>query len=328
MTIKDIAQECAVSVATVSRALSGSGLVRPDTKQRIIEYAASIGYKATPAKKTTPKIMIISGDINNPFYSGIITGATKRLSEEGYKVGVFYSDETPSVEEDYLRFAFEDHYAGVLMITASETEELLAILNKKPDIPIVLANRYLRSMDLDVVCIDNFRGGYIATTQLIDAGHKKIAHLAGPTNSTASQDRLMGFKNALEDFGLSCKPESVYIGNLRKSSGDDFANYYMEHLRDYTAVFCANDICAVSLAKSLTKKGIRIPEDLSIICFDDSTSFISDSIELTSVSRDPLPMGESAAELMLEAMNRENHLPRKVVFPPVLNQRNSIKQLD
>lgn len=327
VTIKDIAQECGVSSATVSRALSGSSIVKSATQKKIIDCAKEMGYTYDGQKHTAPsKIMIISGDISNQFYVGIIKGANHLFMQEGYKAACFYSDYSTSSEEDYVRFAFDDNYDGILMITASETEALSSLL-KNSACPVVLVNRYIRSMDLDVVCIDNHRGGYLAASYLIQAGHKKIAHLTGPQNSTASQDRLIGFRSAMADAGLDCPEKAIFTGDLMKSSGVSFAEYYMKNLRDYTAVFCANDICAAALLETLEKYDIHVPDDLSIICFDDSTAAVSGTVELTTVSRDPYTMGTAAAELMLEALRSRHHLPRKLVFPPVLHERNSVKFL-
>lgn len=326
VTIQDIAKLCNVSNATVSRALSNSSAVKSETQKKIIECANNLGYKFGNKKKPSLlKIMLIIGDISNLFYVGIIKGASNRLRQEGYHVACIYSEYNSSVEEEYVRFAFDDGYNGIIMITAAETDTLISLLNNSK-CPIVLVNRYIRSMDLDAVCIDNSRGGYLATSYLIQAGHKKIAHLAGPLKSTASQDRIIGFRSAMADAGLDCPEESIYVGDLMKSSGIQFAEYYMKNLRDYTAVFCANDLCASGLLEILNERGIRVPDDLSIICFDDSTT-VSGSVELTSVSHDPYVMGTAAAELMLETLQNENHFPHKLVFPPVLHERNSVKNI-
>lgn len=328
VTIRDIADTCGVSTATVSRALSGSSSVKTSTQEKIIECAKNLGYIYGNSKgAASGKIMIISGDIGNQFYAGIINGATTKLNEKNYKGACFYSNYSTDAEEDFVRFAFEDSYDGILMITATETEALSELL-KNSSCPVVLVNRYIRSMDLDVVCIDNFRGGYLATSYLIEAGHKKIAHLAGPQNSTASMDRYLGFRSAMLDANLECPDHAMFPGDLMKTSGTEFAKYYLKNLKDYTAVFCANDICAASLLDDLEKENIHVPDDLSIICFDDSTAAITGTVKLTTVSRDPFSMGIAAAELMIEALDSKQHLPRKIVFPPVLNVRNSVKMLN
>lgn len=328
VTITDIAKACGVSNATVSRALSGSSAVKPATRQKVIERANELGYKYGSKKETIPlKIMLIVGDITNQFYIGIIKGINSLLQQEGYKVACFYSDYSSSVEEEYVRFAFDDGYHGIIMITATETDSLSSLISSNT-CPVVLVNRYIRSMDLDVVCIDNHRGGYLATSYLIQAGHKKIAHLAGPQNSTASQDRLIGFRSAMADAKLDCPDESIFFGDLMKSSGIQFAEYYIRALKDYTAIFCANDICASGLLEGLTKHGIRIPDDLSIICFDDSTAPFCGTVKLTNVSRDSFTMGTAAAELMINALRSNHHLPRKLVFPPALHEGNSVRRLE
>lgn len=327
ITIKDIAKTCGVSSATVSRALSGNAYVKPETHKRIMECAEALGYKySNPVNKRNLKIMLIVGDISNHFYISIIKAIENKLNCEGYKLAIFNSNYEPAQEEEYVRFAYSDGYNGIIMITAIETLELIELL-KKNTCPIVLVNRFIRSMDLNSVCIDNHRGGYMATTYLIKKGHKKIAHMAGPRNSTASQDRLFGFQNAMNDAGLTVDKDAIFYGNLLRDSGYRFAEHYLNKLRDYTAVFFANDICAAGFIEIIIQHGIRVPDDLSIICFDDSTAAVGGLINLTSVSRDPNSMGAAAAELMLARLQNTNTQPHKLVFPPVLNERDSVKEI-
>lgn len=327
MTINEIAKACGVSSATVSRALSGNAYVKPETYKRIMECAEALGYEYSSQKnKQNLKIMLIVGDISNYFYIGIIKGIGSLLNSKGYKVAIFNSNYDHAQEEEYVRFAYSDNFSGIIMITAMETVALIKLL-KKNTCPVVLVNRYIRSMDLNAVCIDNHRGGYLATTYLIDKGHKKIAHLAGPRNSTASQDRLIGFQHAMNDSELSVAKDAIYYGDLMRDSGCRFAEYYLKKLRDYTAVFFANDISAVGFLECVLQHGIRVPDDLSIICFDDATATIGGAIKLTTVSRDPNSMGIAAAELMVDTLANKDSQPRKLVFPPVLNERDSVKTI-
>lgn len=327
VTIRDVAEKCGFSIATISRAFSNSTTVRDETRQKILNAAEELGYQYTPHSRKdsgrSPVVMLVVGDIMNLFYLGIIKGINDRFSEQGIKLAIFNSDYDPSREEEFVRFANEQRYDGIILITAMETAGLVALL-KTISCPVVLANRYIRSMDLDAVCIDNYRGGYMAGSFLAERGHRQIAHLAGPGNSTASQDRERGFRDAMKDYNIELRDNMVRYGNLKRDSGREFGRYFLKELSDCTAVFCANDLMGAAFCEVLLESGLRVPEDVSIICFDDSTAAISGPVKLTTISRDPYPMGRAAAEMMLEALSGTDSRRRKVFFPPSLSVRDSV----
>lgn len=331
VTIYDIAKETGLSSATVSRVLSGKGSAKDETISIIKDCADRLGYKnkkrLKEAEKCNEKIMVIVSDLANPFFLGIILGIENILVAQGYKVAIFQTNNIVSREEEYVRFAHSDSYSGIIMITAIETLDLIKLLSKNV-CPVVLVNRFIRSLDLNSVCIDNFRGGYIATKYLIDKGHSHIAHLAGPSYSTASDDRHRGYQAALKDCGLEYKKASVFHGDLKPESGLAFAEYFYKSLGSYTAVFSANDIMAVSFINAMAERGVKVPEDVSIICFDDTPVATQGSIKLTTVSRNPESMGEAAAEMMISILSNKNSSTRKLIFPPILNERGSVLDLN
>lgn len=329
-TINDIAKACNVSPATVSRVFSGKSNVKKDTADLITKTAAALGYEHKPSEKSQKpeykRIMLITGDITNQFYMRISQSFCRIMSSHGYKVAIYYSDNNSDLEEDYIRFAQIEHYDGIVMLTAIETKSLINLLSSSKS-PVVLVNRSIRSIDLNTVCIDNFRGGYIATNYLIGKGHKKIAHLSGPFRSTASNDRMRGYMAALEDAHLSVADNAIFEGNLQTDAGEKFVDYFLENLSDYTAVFCANDIMAVAFAQRLAKQNLKIPDDVSIISFDDTPIATQGNIKLTTVSQDPSVMGSVTADIMLNILSSHTPVTKKIVFPPVLNERDSVKEL-
>ncbi len=327
VTIRDVAEHCGYSIATISRALSNSPTVRDETRQKILAASEKLGYKYAPharkAVNAAPVVTLVVGDIMNQFYLGIIKGINDCLNEHNIKLAIFNSDYDPAREEEIVRHANEQNSDGIILITAMETSGLVSLL-KTVRCPIVLANRYIRSMDLDTVCIDNYRGGYLAGSFLAERGHRQIAHLAGPANSTASQDRERGFRDAMEDYHIKLQDNSVYYGNLKRDSGEEFARYFLSELTECTAIFSANDLMAAAFCKSLLTAGRRVPDDVSVICFDDSPAAVSGEVKLTTISRDPYPMGRAAAEMMVESLNGIESRHRKILFPPVLSIRDSV----
>lgn len=333
-TIYDVAARSGVSTATVSRILSGKITSRSKSYQKVMTAVDELGYTSPmlcaaklSTQPHTQKVMLIVDDLTNPFYQGIICGITAVLAEKNYLPQVVLSGAGAFSEESLLQIAESEQYVGAIMLTAIETPALIDTLSHLT-MPIVMVNRSLRSFDVNSICIDNRRGGYIATQYLIKSGHRRIAHLSGPTNSTASYDRLCGFRDAMDDNHLPIPKEAVFLGDLKAASGAAFAAYYQEHLRHYTAVFCANDVMAAMFVKCLNERGIIVPNDVSVICFDDTPETTGGIINLTTLAQNPNTMGRAAAENLLSLLHENgNHLCKKTIFPPALIVRDSVAPL-
>ena len=323
---KLIAERAGVSYATVSRALTHSAKVRPETIKKIRVAMTELGidhdeeiFLGTSAM--SKMVLVVVGDILKEFFANIIVGLNNVLTQNGYSIVLCNSNYDSQIEMKSISEAEARHYAGIIMITVVETKELVSFLQRM-DIPVVLVNRYIRSLDLDVVRIDNYRGGYMAAQYLIENGHTRIAHLAGPINSAAVEDRLRGFTHAMQDNGLVLREEDIVYGDLSRESGKRFADILSR--RNYTAAYIGNDYMTVGAVNQLTKQGLRIPDDMSIVCFDDSPMINEDGLNITSVSYEPQTMGRSTAEILLKRI--ANPLGRcvKEIYSPVLNERGSV----
>jgi len=326
-TVRDVASLCDVSIATVSRVLSETGKVSPEVSARVAAAVAKLGYRyvkrerANPARDT--KIIIVADNIANPFYMEIIQSALNALESRSYKVLIAQTSGATSME-NVLRFADKDGFSGVILITAVETRDLLDLL-KNVTFHLVLVNRVIRSLDLNSVCLDNFTGGYRAAQYLMDKGHKNIAHLSGPTDSTASSDRHRGYTMALRDAGIEPVEKAICKGDLTKESGRTFAEYFVKHLGGYTAVFCANDLMALAFIDEMRCRGFKIPADVSVVGFDDIP--LAETYRLTSFASDGDKMGKVAAEVMANILGNGEDGVRKIVFPPTLKERESVLDL-
>ena len=241
VTLKTIADLAGTSPATVSRALTNRGYVSDRTRVRIEKAVEETGY--TP--KMTQQIaigqvkkivMVISANITSQVYINYFQGITDYLSKKGYICLEAFSDANPAKEAQYLRFASNNQFGAVVVLNISETPDLSRQLTSVR-CPVVFVNRYLRSADVDAICVDNYRGGYTATKYLIDAGHKNIIHLAGLPSSVVSQDRLLGFQDALLDAGLPFSSKNIFQGDLTKESGEELGRFLSTAEHDFTAVF-------------------------------------------------------------------------------------------
>lgn len=326
VTQKQIAEMAGVSFATVSRALTHSAKVRPDTVQRIRSAMQALGVNNCDdfflGRSTLSKmVLVIVGDIATEFFANIVIGISDVLSAQGYSMVLCNSRYDFKVEMERLQSAQDCGYAGIIMITAMETHELVTFLQSAA-IPIVLVNRYIRTLDIDVVRIDNYRGGYMAAQYLLEKGHRHIAHLAGPRNSAAPQDRLRGFADAMKDNSIPFTAGDICYGDLSRESGKDFAQWLEG--RDYTAAYIGNNYMAAGAVHQLQKMGRSVPKDISIICFDDSPLVNENGLNLTTISCDPQEMGQATAETLLKRMADPLGRRLKMIFSPQLNLRGSV----
>ncbi len=324
---KQIAEKAGLSYATVSRAFTNSAKVSPAAMHKIREAMRTLGISSAdelfsgkgPISKM---ILVVAGDIALEFFANIIAGIYEVLYAHGFTVALCISNFNADTELQCMKQAEESGYGGIIMITAVKTPALVSFLQYAKT-PVVLVNRHIRSLDLDIVRIDNYRGGYMAASHLLDNGHRKIAHLSGPQNSAAPQDRLRGFADAMDDNGLTLGKQDIVFGDLSRESGKEFANWLVE--RDYTAVFVNNADMTAGMAHQLSKLHRSIPGDYSVICFDDSPLINEDGLNITSVSCDPKVMGRSAAEVLLRRLDNPLGDRSRIIYSPKLTLRGSVR---
>ena len=331
VTLKTIADLAGTSPATVSRALTNRGYVSDRIRVRIEKAVEETGY--TP--KMTQQIaidqvkkivMVISANITSQVYINYFQGITDYLSKKGYICLEAFSDANPAKEAQYLRFASNNQFGAVVLLNISETPDLSRQLTSVR-CPVVFVNRYLRSADVDAICVDNYRGGYTATKYLIDAGHKNIIHLAGLPSSVVSQDRLLGFQDALLDAGLPFSSKNIFQGDLTKESGEELGRFLSTAEHDFTAVFVSNDMMAIGLLNSLFAHGVLVPDDISIISFDTTPIVKNARVKLTTVGFSSFEMGVAAGEIVYQRMHAKKGTPRRVIYPATIEEGDSVRIL-
>ncbi len=326
-TIKDIAKKSGHSCSTVSRVINNNPYVSAETRARIQGIIDETGFRPNNVARGLVKgkmnvVVCIIGDRFNQFYAELFSAAEEALNELGYLAVLCYTNYDPAKEEKYLEAVTENNFAGVIMVTAPETPQLTNNLSKLA-FPIVLTNRYLVSVPTDVVLTDNYYGGYIAARHLLDLGHRRIAHWSGPDNSTASRDRLRGYCDAMQEAGLQVRDGDVWKGNLQETGGYQFACRLLENPGDVTAVFCGNDMMARGVVVAYAERGRKIPDDLSIVGFDDSPIAVTGTVKLTTVRQHAREMGRAAAEMVVNRMANKDQPHRRLTFTPELVIRES-----
>ncbi len=328
VTLKEISSKTGISCSTLSRVLTGNGYVKPETKAAVEKALEEFGYKYTPSKKKVASVfkkivLIICGDISNNVYTSYIAGMNSVFESNGIKTLISNSDYNAETEEEYVSYASHSGFAGVVMLNAVETPSLLRIL-QTIKCPVVFINRYLRSINVNIVSVDTYRGGYLATDYLIRNGHKNIAHLCGPENSTSVQNKQRGYDEAMANAGIDSSKCTSFRGDLHYKTGYLFGKQLIQNHDAATAVFSDNATMASGLIDAYYDMGKKIPDDLSIVCADELPDTITGKVQLTTVSCDLKKLGVVAARRMIEILNTGDTNKQSIIFPPVLTVRESV----
>lgn len=328
-TITDVAKMLDVSRATVSRALSGAPGVGPELRKKIIDFADEIGYKPNPVAQSLSKgkmktIGLIYGDVRNPFYAELTYYIQKEFNECGYAVMIFNSEYSVKKEIEFIQMAEQFCLAGLVLFTAQSNMQKAQF--EKIGIPIVFVNRSLEIKDYDCVMMDNFKAGYIAAMHLIELGHKRIGIVNGQSLSSASLNRFEGAKQALKNCYLSFDPEDVMVGDLKMPTGYELAKKFFERPSHPSALVIANDMMALGFMDYCNEIHVKIPDELSIVSFDNIDFSAMHGIELTTISQHVKEMGEKAAELMMNRIENPDAAYRRIILEPALIVRNSTSE--
>ena len=330
-TLLEISKEIGVSTATISRVLNGETNVSEETKAKVLSALEVSGYRKRARRRSAElrnsgTVLIIAGQLHNPIILGFIDGIRQRLAEEGMRSVISLSDYDASVECDTLSYAAKNGFSGIFMLNAIENRKLVELISEIKT-PIIFVNRYLRSVDTDVVTVDNYRCGYLATEYLIERGHRRIAHIAGPRTSVTCRDRTQGYLDAMRAHGITVEDGFVFYGDRTYRSGCDFGSILCKAPSEsrVSAVFSTTGLMAAGMVDVLRREGIRVPNNVSVICNDDySRDYMPCPIDFTTFEQDPIMMGRTAAKLLLDRIDSPDHAPRRMVFPPSLKEHNSV----
>lgn len=324
-TIRDVALRAGVSHQTVSRVVNCDKGVTPETKGRVEEAIADLGYRPNAiarymAKGNTRTFACITPNMTDYTFSSLIDGAETYAREHGYFLISASAPDAASFSVLVEQLVDSRRTEGLLVINpyADERHKLLPV-----DVPVVLMGASPRSEGLASVALDDAQGGYIATKHLIELGHKQIALISGPLEEDCTQDRLGGYERALKEAGLFVDPELLYAGDWSATSGQAAVDQFQEIGAQFTAIFAQNDRMAVGAINHLQKSGLRIPEDVSIVGFDDMPLASYFDPPLTTIRQEILAIGSEAARLLLEAKEDPFAVSQQLLFPPELVIRSS-----
>jgi LacI family transcriptional regulator, galactose operon repressor len=304
VTLADVAREAGTSASTASRALSGHGYVAADVRKRLLDVADRLGYvpnlSARTLKQRTSRVVgVIVSDLSNQFYAALAAGIEQSLREADYQMLLLGDNSDDAEELAGARTFLSMRAPGVIMTPASSaTAELLAARG----VPVVEADRRLATSLCDAVVIDNERGARDAVAHLVELGHTRIALLVAKTSWTTDAGRLKGYRAALTDAGLRVDRRLVLKIETHAADAAARIDALIETERP-TAVFAANNVLAEQAWRVLRRRGASIPDDVSLVAFDDVPWMEMVQPPLTAVRQPAFEMGRRAALLLLRRLH-------------------------
>lgn len=328
--IKDIAKQLGVSPTTVSRALSGSGLVAEPTLTQIRDAAAALDYRPNISARNlrtrkSMSVLVVVRDIGNPFYLNVFKGVESVARSAGYSVLMGNTEGDPRRETEYFEMLDDGHADGMILMTGKMPADYK--ISEKHSQKIVVALEMIDGTDLSHVIIDNEQSAVTAVNHLIALGHKRIAHIAGPVPEGMSLRRLAGYKKAMLEAGLFIPDDFVAIGDFSYRSGEAQCEKLLALPSPPTAIFSANDEMAFGVIRSALKHGLTVPEDISVIGFDDI--YLSEAFQpaLTTINQPCLEIGQEAMTTLLSNLSENQQTDAQIVVQTHLVKRETTAPL-
>lgn len=325
-TIKDVAERACVSPNTVSRVINGAENVAPALRDRVHQAVRELGYVPNVAarslrSKRTRWLALVVPDITDAHWHSVARGVEDAARSRGYAVLFCNTDENPTKQQQYLEVATSQSVAGVILVPAHPDARQLATLRDN-SIPTVCINRRVTGWEVDTVFADARSAARALVGHLIAVGHRRIAVLTGPTYHSGVQDRIEGYYIALAEAGIPIDPRLVKSGEYQAATAESLTYQLLNEGLGATAIFAANVNLALGVIHALGKRGLRIPQDVALVCFGDLKQAYLPF--LTCILEPAYEMGANAAQLLFTRLDSVVELPpRQVILPTRLVVRYS-----
>ena len=305
--LEDVAARVGVSVSTASRALSGQASISVETRQAVQEAAAALGYRLPAqgrrAKKAATRMVgVVVGALHNRFMTQLLEHLHHFLREAGYQMTLIIDSMTEASALQTLRPLVDGYLDGLIIATATLDSPVVAELRRR-GIPIVLVVRSIDQPGLDTVEIDNVHAGEMCVRHLFELGHRRIGVIMGPRNTSTSRDRVAGTLRYMQAQGLKRDEIPLVWGEYTTESGYSSAMAMLAAHPDLTAIVAGNDTVALGVLEAARRRGLAVPEELSVIGFDDIPIAGSPLVSLTTVRQPVESMARTAARRLIERMN-------------------------
>jgi len=306
-TMRDVAKQAGVSITTVSHVINNSRAVSNGARQRVETAMRELGYKPNTLARSlrrqqTHTIGMIVPDSANPFFAEIARGIEDASFEQNYNVVLCNTEGDLEKQISYTNVLIQNQVAGIVFVAAGVSTELVEDLQRR-QVPLVVVDREVPDVAVDTVLTDHYQGGRLATQHLVDLGHRRIACISAGSELSPSSDRVTGYQDVLRENGLAVDEQLIMRGDFQYKSGFEAAQQLLALTEPPTAVFASNDLMAVGCISAATQQGLRVPEDLSVVGFDDVRLASFTNPPLTTIAQPKREIGTLAVEMLLTRIN-------------------------
>ena len=319
-TIRDVAKRAGVASMTVSRVINDSGYVSEETRAKVEAAILELGYVPNmlgPSLRfdQTRTLALVITDITNPFWTTVARGVEDAAHEHSYSVILCNTDESLEKQDQYVHMLLKRRIDGILFVPADNSAESVQLIRKQK-VGVVVLDRDIPGVDVDIVRGDSFAGAYQLALHLIELGHRHIAILSGPQHISTSVERVEGFRRAVVEAGLEHNMHNVYWGSFSQSMGRDMAKRALKATPRPTAFLAVNNFIANGALQAFAQAGLRVPDDVSLVSFDDVPENINPTPFLTVALQPAYEMGYQASQLLIARLQKEGPEEFQTVILP------------
>ena len=328
-TLHEVGRRAGVSAMTVSRVVNGRGGVDLDTRRRVEEAIQALDYVPNRIARglisqKTQTIGLIVPDVVNPFFAPVVRGAESAARKAGYRVLLCNSEGDLRLEREYIEDLVAHRVEGLMLAPASDRSRSSILSLLRGGFPLVLIDRSLPDADCDLIVSDNANGARRLIEHLIAIGHKEIAHISDAEDTSTGRERLRGYRDALDAAGIPFQSELVVRTTVDRIGGYRAAQEILARDPLPTAIFAVNNMTAVGTMEALRERGLSVPKDIGLVCFDDVEHLAVLSPILTVIDQPAETFGSLGAQLLLERMTgKASSRPRRIILQTDLIVRES-----
>jgi DNA-binding LacI/PurR family transcriptional regulator len=325
ITIRSVAEEAGVSIGTVSKVINDSGKISEKTRKKVFQAMQKLNYKPDAAAaslrgKRTKLIGLLVPDISNPFYAGIARSIEDRSHEVGLNVMLCSTDNNTEKEKNYLALLTSQRVDGLVVASAFRSTVLLQETIEQ-GIPSVLIASEIPQLSINTVTVDDYKGGYLATSHLLDLGHKDIAIIS--ENVRSNEPRLAAYRDSMREAGIDVKPEYIIKTEATILKGYECAKKLLLLEEKPTAIFACNDLLAAGVIQAAKELKLDLPRELSVVGFDNTVLSTTTAPMLTTVSQPIKQMGAKVVDLLRKEMEESKGYKERLLMAPELIVRQS-----
>ncbi len=330
-TIYEVSKLAGVSLATVSRVINKNSRVSDKTRQKVESAMLELGYRPNSiaqslASNRSNSVGILVSELQGSFFGQMMAGIEAELRAAGKHVIITTGHSEENKEKDGIEFLISRNCDAIILHVEAVSDDYLLELCKGK-MPVYLMSRLVKGLNENCISLNNELGGYLATQAVIEQGHKNIAYIAGPQFKADSKDRLTGHMRALAAHNITFNKDLYFEGDFKETGGSGGLKHFISNKQTFTALVCANDEMASGSITYAREQGFSLPDDLSIIGFDNIDFARHTYPKLTTIDNPVNEMGHMAAKLVLKNVYQHKNLTINHSFEPALISRDTIAQI-